>query len=105
MFSPGRTTETALAEVPSRHASGPPRHSLAGNGLGALSVIERIKHLDRCDVLLDLAKFGVLDIDADRLRDTVDHAREFRQLMLGEQADMKIEVGAALGRTRHAVLA
>src|SRR4051812_12064144 len=105
MFSPGRTTETALAEVPSRHASARRRYGLAGNALGALPVIERVEHFDRRNVLLDLPKFRVVDIKADRPRDPVDHAGKFGQLMLGEQADMKIEIGAPFGRSRHAVLA
>jgi hypothetical protein len=43
--------------------------------------------------------------DADALGDLADHADEVGDLMLGQQADLQVEIGALVGRGHHPVLA
>src|SRR5215208_5785157 len=68
--------------------------------------VDLVEHGFRGDVALDLPELVVdLGLDAEALADLGDERGKLRHLVLGQEADLQVEVGTLVGRGLHAVLA
>ena len=70
-----------------------------------LAVLERVEDIQRVDVLLGLLDLAVVGrLYAEAARDGVQEGHELSHLVLGQQTDLQVQLGAFLGLSLHAVL-